>query len=66
MEDSCHPELPKPALLQEGVSEAENRTKQNPESGKTHILNSHRIESVSVSVSLDRIHSKQIRKCVEV
>ena len=34
-----------------------------PQSGKTYILNSHRIKSVSVSVSLDRINSKQIRKC---
>ena len=36
---------------------------QYPQSGKTYILNSYRIKSVSVSVSLDRINSKQIRTC---
>ena len=33
-----------------------------PQSGKTYILNSRRLKSVSVSVSLERINSKQIQK----
>ena len=35
-----------------------------PQSGKINLnLNSYRIKNVSVSISLDRINSKQIRKC---